>query len=574
MADFAEYFSDEAIIDRLCKLRLKQAASRHKRLFHRQLVSTVELPEIPEAVDVLPPRRQWARFRNYRASRSLEMDENLIALKRATSALRWETPTLPWAERLRRRIEGIRRRALEDAAFIFAPPTIRPVEKSPDSDEFRAIASFTPDDQIIEGITAKYLRETFEHLFSASSLAFRCQRDGVPPPTHHTAVTKLENYRRRHLRTGLYVAECDIRGFFDCVSHDVATNALTDLIRAATAANPQSALDSRAFRIFDAYLKCYSFPHNVKAEAEAELKDEKGAQAYFKWPEEELGEFHADPRAVRVGIPQGGGLSCFIANAVLHHADLEVKRCRSRTPGPYRYLRYCDDMVILAPQRETCQIVFEAYQEALKRCLLPAHPPQPVEQYASGFWKGKSRRPYQWARPKDTSTVPWLQFVGYQLRHDGMMRVKKKSIQKHKEKLREETDRLLRTLTTRPSPSVPNVSGFAPGIRKNADQIIHRFRKKLIAISVGRREAHDDLARAMPKCWAAGFKAIHGKRIPLNTLKELDRYRERQIARIIRRLRDLPPTSVAQGTSASSRPPSFYGFPFSHVAQFKARRRE
>lgn len=162
---------------------------------------------------------------------------------------------------------------------------------------------------------------------------------------------------------------------------------------------------------------------------------------------------------------------------------------------------------------------------------------------------------------------PWLQFVGYQIRHDGTLRVKKKSVAKHKAKLLQETNRLLRTLNpTRPAGSSPPI--FAPGIRKSARQIIHRFRQKLTAMSVGRREVHHDLRQEMPKCWATGFKMVRGDRIPLNALKELDRFRERQIDRVLRRLRHLPTSAEPNTSNEGVRAPGYHGFPFSYVAQF------
>ena len=46
MKRFEEYFSDKAIIERLCRIRLKQAFRRHDRLFYRQFSSEVPMIEI------------------------------------------------------------------------------------------------------------------------------------------------------------------------------------------------------------------------------------------------------------------------------------------------------------------------------------------------------------------------------------------------------------------------------------------------------------------------------------------------------------------------------------------------
>ena len=59
-------------------------------------------------------------------------------------------------------------------------------------------------------------------------------------------------------------------------------------------------------------------------------------------------------------------------------------------------------------------------------------------------------------------------------------------------------------------------------------------------MSVGRREVHHALERAMPKCWSSGFKMVHGQWIPLNDLKKLERFRARQIRRVMGWLKNYP----------------------------------
>lgn len=76
----------------------------------------------------------------------------------------------------------------------------------------------------------------------------------------------------------------------------------------------------------------------------------------------------------------------------------------------------------------------------------------------------------------------------------------------------------------------------------------------------------------MPKCWAGGFKMVHGKKTPLNAFKELDRFRERQIARVVRKLKNAPSVNTT-GSPSRVRSPRYYGFPFSYVGQFLAGRK-
>lgn len=79
------------------------------------------------------------------------------------------------------------------------------------------------------------------------------------------------------------------------------------------------------------------------------------------------------------------------------------------------------------------------YLRALNELKLPFHKPKSVEQYGPEFWDSKSKKPYRWTGKKEPGCVPWVQFVGYQVRYDGLVRIKKASVQKHLDKLVETT---------------------------------------------------------------------------------------------------------------------------------------
>jgi len=565
MPKFESYFSESALIRRLCAARIKLAESRNASLFFRQIFADSPLFESSETFDFLPPRRLWNRFRNKIRGREKEEDQNLVALTRATLRLRCERPDDAWAQSLVALLGKIRARALGDTSFQFTEPRIVSVAKDESLGQYRPLAQFALEDGIIEKSNAAYLRKLFDPFFSRASLAFRCSNNGAPPPTHHDAITAIQNYRRRHLKTGLYVAECDIRSFFDCVSHKTAWNSLLELIEYGQSFDENFSVHPRALQIFKAYLRCYSFTGSVRRHSRRLLRDKPKQPATFPWPLEELSQFHARPGAASIGIPQGGAISCFIANCVLHRADVSVEQSRKKTGGPFRYLRYCDDMILLAPNQRDCQEAFNAYQKALGELKLPIHPPQSVRVYSKALWSEKSRNPFRWARPQQRSTVPWIQFVGYQIRYDGLIRIKEKSIAKHRAKILEETELMIRLLRAVPLRR-GGVADFS-AIKKTPTQILHRFRQKLISISVGRRAPHHDLRSPMPKCWAAGFRMLAGKNTSLNRLKDLDRFRGRQIARVARKLKGFP-ENIHTPSSFRTRPPGYYGFPFSYVGQF------
>jgi hypothetical protein len=370
----------------------------------------------------------------------------------------------------------------------------------------------------------------------------------------------IQQARQRFVGEGLFIAECDIKSFFDSVSHDAARRALDDLIADAKRQNPDLKIDSRAIEIFDAYLSCYSFLRNVRQEAEFQLGKRRPGATY-PWPEKDLQDLHgASSDLDGIGVPQGGALSSVIANGVLHAADKEVRRSCGNTG--VTYLRYCDDTIVLAPGRDACAKAFDCYRATMTRLKLPIHQPAPLPPYEGShkrsFWPARSKPVYHWARRQVTGSFPWIQFLGYQIRYDGTVRIRLSSIAKEHSNLVEITGRLLRLL--RPD----NVSN----IRRSAKAITHRFRMKLISMAVGRRDIGQSLDKPLPKCWANGFWWLSGKHLLITNLRGLDRQRERQINRVSRRLKALD-IQVNGRASDAQKVREYYGFPYSYVGQFK-----
>ena len=106
-------------------------------------------------------------------------------------------------------------------------------------------------------------------------------------------------------------------------------------------------------------------------------------------------------------VPQGGALSCFLANAILDQADWAVEnavKAGRRDADDTLYLLYCDDIIRLATNRDQCDRMLNAYASSLVDLKLPAHEmlafdrpyersrerKQPSrEREKGGFWKGK-----------------------------------------------------------------------------------------------------------------------------------------------------------------------------------------
>lgn len=521
MKPFDQYFSDDLIIRMLCRLRIKVADKRNEREYVDRLAGFREQNERQPIDLLLPPRKKWSKFRP--RFRKPSQDTNQGSLYYATIKLRKSEPNAVWAVRLGEFITQIRHRVLESKTFTFAAPKVVGIPKKKGSHEYRALCVFSLEDGIINGLTAKYLRELLDPLFEESSYAFRVRQEGKPMPTHHDAFERIFELKSRNRYRDFHVAECDIRGFYDSVDHEVAKRELKSL--AARLAEP---LDPKAMMVFDAYLDCFSFPKNVLENALRELR-KKDLAGKFPWPDEALVKFHPNPLNRRIGVPQGGALSCVIANIVLDYADKRVKEKAKLLAAKIDYLRYCDDMVLISRSKKHCQSVFGAYLKALNELKLPFHKPKEVVNYDAEFWDSKSKKPYRWTGRKGTGCVPWVQFVGYQVRHDGLVRIKKASIQKHLDKLVETTGLVRAQLNDR-SWRQPRLE--RSNMRASQKEVLSSFRRKLASMGVGRVNPHKLEDGPLSKCWANGYRALHGKPLVTSFLKQFDRERERQIRRL------------------------------------------
>src|SRR5262249_45343 len=156
-------------------------------------------------------------------------------------------------------IAAIRARVVSGEPFQFRTPEVVPQRKEPQGHTYRPVARRQLDDKIVESLTARYLRDALDPALSESCLAFRSGQPGHPPPTTadplNTIVTGLEAQQG----AGPFVAEADIKGFFDCIPHDVARKALQRLIADRQKQTPSLQIHPRALAIFEAYLSAYSF---------------------------------------------------------------------------------------------------------------------------------------------------------------------------------------------------------------------------------------------------------------------------------------------------------------------------
>jgi hypothetical protein len=437
--------TDRRIADLLVRARMSLRRQRRENGFYHRLAETGRNPraDLERELDgLLPPRRDWPRPSREarRAANHQGRDATALAL---TNWLlqRWSTPRAKseaWLIRLRRFVGQVRHRVREwsSDSKIEAPEVYALLKahskQATEPDLFRCLMVYSVRDRLVISIAARHLREQTDALMHSGSLAFRTQS---PPLTHHDAVERILSFRRAAEESGvgrLWVTEVDIRGFFDVVSHSIAQAAVKKLIaRLPPAAQP----DNRALAILDAYLASYSFNGfgRERCLEKARRRSRRGFAVAVPWPEAQLIDLGVDIESDRVGIPQGGALSCFLANAILDSADWVVDReaTRGGASDATLYLRYCDDIIFLAGSPESAERVVRAYTAALTELQLPFHALRTFDRRYEGsresskrddgFWAGKSKAPYAWGPPAEPSHVPWCSFVGYQIRFDGLM---------------------------------------------------------------------------------------------------------------------------------------------------------
>jgi len=581
MKEFFEYFSHEQIIKLLCKYRLKYAKQRHKIhllrdvSLHKKTLDDFHSKCIcpPELSSIMPSRRTWLRLNeDERKFCKSSTDVAIESLRRtiltihikvkagSISAPEWYLNLMEFIKKIQERINGINDDKIQT-------PIICAIKKEniKDCKKFRPIAQYKLDDRIIIGQTARYLTAIFDEQLLHCCYAFRATIKGKKVKTHHDCVDEILEYRRKVQSKNIWVTECDISKFFDCINHRVVTQKFEDFVNKAKEGNKQ--VDEKARIIFNQYLISYAFNTDVYPKNKSGYFLEKGFKdGSFEWVETELKKnFYPDGMdKERIGIPQGGALSCLMANLIMHEADEKVL-CTNHQQN-ICYLRFCDDMIILANCKEDCNIALNAYMQEIKKVFLIAHAPAEISFYNKDFFnKRKSKAPFQWGSKKNHNHIPWISFVGYQIRYDGCVRARKKSLKKETQKQKTEAEAVLRAIHAHDK---ENLNAHS---RKSLKQQVHALESRLISMSVGRHKIYNYKTTSPVFCWTNGFKKISNHSVCKAQLRLLDRNRLRQLYRVKQELKEL--NKVSENPDILIPLEKYFGAPFSYYGflnrQFK-----
>lgn len=260
----------------------------------------------------------------------------------------------------------------------------------------------------------------------------------------------------------------------------------------------------------------------------------------------------------RIGVPQGGSLSIFIANLVLHHNDVLMEELEKANMN-IKYMRYCDDMIILTTDNSLSARSYEIYVNQLNKKKLLHHKETELKKYDTSenkksFWSGKSKKSYKWGKPE----YPWISFVGYQIRFDNFVRIRPSSIEnelKKQNKLINKVEYLVKTSLTNPKKYK---------LKKERKSILERVKSRIISMSVGRISLKKNIFN-INYSWIGGFRGLLNKeKVLSNNVKELDRNRNKKLKWLESQLEKYLPKSKKKSGIPRAETYSFLGRPFSY----------
>jgi hypothetical protein len=553
MISLSEYLIEENIVKLLASYRAKHSHRRHKLHMMRDISlhdSTKKIQisksnkEFEKLQSIFPPRRKWLKLNEQ------ERKKHDNSIKRVTERLYkcyacYKQKKFPlehceeWYQNLISLVNDIRQKIENLESYEMQSPKVLGILKKlgKNKTEYRPIAIYELEDRVISSLTSRYLTDFFDHYFFDCSFAFRSSKRDIKY-NHHKSIEKIIDYRS--LKKKIWVSECDIQKFFDTVNHNHIREVFIDHIKSIELLHSRT-VDKNAILIFNKFLNSFSFNVDVypKNNVKEFWKDNKLKEnGYFKWIEEVLIEdYGLEYLDNRIGVPQGNAISCFISNLLLHNIDSKVRQVCSEI----FYVRFCDDMILMHEDKKKCQEGLDVYKAELKKNYLSYHPPTNCEDYLikenwKKFWReSKSKEPYLWANPKDEhNAFPWLSFVGYQIKYDQDVRLRRDTIKKEKRKQIQQVENVLKAIAIREG-------DLNKTSRKSARQIVFSLQTRLNSMSVGRIKLYSYKSGEQGLCWTNGFEMIKGKKNKSisKQLKHLDSFREKQIWRLKQNLKTL-----------------------------------
>lgn len=473
MKTLLEFATDELMTDLLVKERAKCRRRNRSDKKHR-LDKDCPLDSLNTRKmlsRMMPPRYTWVRpskkirLRNGAMDTSKNAGKALKLTIRRDRALQRQGNEFFYLDQLDSFIRKIRVR-LESDYLTFESPRLIPIFKSkeqmPDGTftvTCRPLSVYSNlEDKIILAVASKYLTKYFDKYLHENILSYRKARTFRGQNYHVTdfndGIKLIKEFRETHINDTIYAADCDIKKFYDTIPHSKVQDCFEKLLEESPLGDNGK---QQVMRVIDAYLRSYNFYTNAWLEAqnhkEVYAKIQKKLHDVQKKNKYQLGwvdELLENPtERLQRGISQGGSLSLLIANIVLNNVDQEVIQYED---DQRLFIRYCDDMILLHTNYDECCALMSKYAKVLEDHGLYYHPFKDVDKSILQdeqarfhfrkrkalnphlqFWKAKSHYPFLWG-DGDGNCNRYIGFLGYEIRRDGRMRLRKDNIKRFKEK--------------------------------------------------------------------------------------------------------------------------------------------
>ena len=437
LLDFA---TDKILIHLLVKERAK-CRRRNRSETHHSLDKELDFSELTtrkKLSRLMPPRYSWVRpsKRGKLANGALDTSKNaekalLLTISR-DQKLQKQGKTFDYLDEQQSFFSVIRSRLLADTLTFESPrllPILKDTEQQADGTlrvTCRPLSVYTQlEDKIILALTSRYLTRYFDRFLHENILSYRPARDFLSQKHYVTdfndGIRLIAAFREAHASETIYASDCDIKKFYDVIPHQVVIDCFRRMLNKSRLSDEGK---SQVMRVLLAYLSSYNFYTNALQESQQNdevftkvrrrLRDNDKQNTYqLGWVDELLAG--SPDQKSRVGVPQGGTLSLLIANIVLNDVD---------------------QAIIHTDYAECCRLM-DSYTNSLQSHGLYYHPFKSVSDCSrKEFWHVKSHRPFLWDDGDDTeNSNRYIGFLGYEIRRDGRMRLRKSNVERFEEKI-------------------------------------------------------------------------------------------------------------------------------------------
>ena len=128
------------------------------------------------------------------------------------------------------------------------------------------------------------MTRVFDEQFQDSSYAFRSKRNSHGNIfSHHDCIVGIGNFRSENTESNLFVAECDMKKFYDTVNHKIALLLFQSLIDTAKTNYREFNFD-KPIKIFHSYLNSFAFNIDIPKETDTDYwVSYKIPNGFFGW---------------------------------------------------------------------------------------------------------------------------------------------------------------------------------------------------------------------------------------------------------------------------------------------------